>query len=73
VFADVLDRYIGFCAARGVLDFDLLLKEATELLRSNDAVRAAFQHQTKALFVDETQDMNNPPVRTAEADGGRRS
>jgi DNA helicase-2/ATP-dependent DNA helicase PcrA len=58
VFADVLDRYVGLCRSRGVVDFDLLLAEAIALLRNDDAVRAGFRHTTRALFVDETQDMN---------------
>jgi DNA helicase-2/ATP-dependent DNA helicase PcrA len=58
VFADVLDRYVGLCRSRGVLDFDLLLSEAIALLRDEPNVRAAFRHRTRALFVDETQDMN---------------
>jgi DNA helicase-2/ATP-dependent DNA helicase PcrA len=58
VFADVLDRYVGLCRSRGVLDFDLLLSEAIALLRDDPDVRAAFRHRTRALFVDETQDMN---------------
>ncbi|MGH9020465.1 MAG: UvrD-helicase domain-containing protein, partial [Acidimicrobiales bacterium] len=57
-FADLLDRYVGYCASRGVMDFDLLLSEATSLLRDDPDVRAAFRHQTRAVFVDETQDMN---------------
>lgn len=57
-FADLLDRYVGFCASRGVLDFDLLLGEAARLLRDEPDVRAAFRHQTRSLYVDETQDMN---------------
>jgi DNA helicase-2/ATP-dependent DNA helicase PcrA len=56
--ADVLDRYVGLCHARGVVDFDLLLKEATTLLREKPRVKAAFRNRTRALFVDETQDMN---------------
>ncbi len=58
IFADVLDRYVGLCRSRGVLDFDLLLSEAIALLRDEPNVRAAFRHRTRALFVDETQDMN---------------
>ena len=58
LFADVLDRYVGLCRSRGVLDFDLLLSEAINLLREDPDVRAAFRHRTRALFVDETQDMN---------------
>jgi DNA helicase-2/ATP-dependent DNA helicase PcrA len=58
VFADVLDRYVGLCRSRGVLDFDLLLSEAITLLRDEPDVRAAFRHRTRALFVDESQDMN---------------
>jgi len=58
VFADVLDRYVGLCRSRGVLDFDLLLSEAVSLLRNESPVREAFRHRTRALFVDETQDMN---------------
>jgi DNA helicase-2/ATP-dependent DNA helicase PcrA len=57
-FADVLDRYVGLCRARGLLDFDLLLSEATTLLRDEATTRAAFHHRNQALFVDEAQDMN---------------
>ena len=57
-FADVLDRYVGLCHSRGVLDFDLLLSEAIALLRNEPAVRAAFRHRTPSLYVDEAQDMN---------------
>ncbi len=57
-FAELLDRYVGLLASRGVLDFDLLLSEAVGLLRDHEAVRASFRHRTRALFVDETQDMN---------------
>jgi len=31
--AEVLDRYVGLCRSRGLLDFDLLLSEAITLLR----------------------------------------
>jgi DNA helicase-2/ATP-dependent DNA helicase PcrA len=57
-FADVLDRYVGLCHSRGVLDFDLLLSEAISLLRDEPNVRAAFRHRNRSLYVDETQDMN---------------
>ncbi len=57
-FAEVLDRYVGLCRSRGALDFDLLLGEATTLLRDDPAVLAAFRHRNRALFVDEAQDMN---------------
>ena len=57
-FADVLDRYVGLCHSRGVLDFDLLLGEAVALLRDEPAVRAAFRHRTPSLYIDEAQDMN---------------
>ena len=57
-FAEALDRYVGLCRSRGVLDFDLLLGEAITLLRDEPAVRASFRHRTRALSVDETQDMN---------------
>ena len=57
-FADVLERYVGLCRSRGVLDFDLLLSEAIALLRDEPNVKAAFRHRTRALFVDESQDMN---------------
>jgi len=58
LFADIIDRYVGLCRSRGVLDFDLLLREAITLLRDQPNVRAAFRHRVKAIFVDETQDMN---------------
>ena len=57
-FADVLDRYVGLCASRGVLDFDLLLSEAVTLLRDEADVRAAFRYRNRSIYVDETQDMN---------------
>ncbi|MGD0056017.1 MAG: ATP-dependent helicase [Acidimicrobiales bacterium] len=57
-FADVLDRYVGLCASRGVLDFDLLLSEAIALLRDEPNVLASFRHRTRSLYVDEAQDMN---------------
>jgi DNA helicase-2/ATP-dependent DNA helicase PcrA len=57
-FADVLDRYVGLCHSRGVLDFDLLLSEAISLLRNEPNVLAAFRHRNRSLYVDEAQDMN---------------
>ena len=57
-FAEVLDRYVGLCRSRGVLDFDLLLSEAISLLRDEANVLASFRHRTRSLYVDETQDMN---------------
>jgi len=57
-FADVLDRYVGLCHSRGVLDFDLLLSEAITLLRDEPSVLASFRHRNRSLYVDEAQDMN---------------
>ena len=57
-FADVLDRYVGLCHSRGVLDFDLLLSEAITLLRNEPNVLASFRHRNRSLYVDEAQDMN---------------
>jgi DNA helicase-2/ATP-dependent DNA helicase PcrA len=57
-FADVLDRYVGYCRARGVLDFDLLLSEAINLLKNEPAVLQAFRYKTRSFYVDEVQDMN---------------
>jgi DNA helicase-2/ATP-dependent DNA helicase PcrA len=57
-FAEVLDRYVGLCRSRGVLDFDLLLSEAINLLTNEPNVLASFRHHTKSLYVDEAQDMN---------------
>jgi DNA helicase-2/ATP-dependent DNA helicase PcrA len=57
-FAEVLDRYVGLCRSRGVLDFDLLLSEAITLLRDEPTVLAAFRHHNRSLYVDESQDMN---------------
>jgi superfamily I DNA/RNA helicase len=57
-FADVLDRYVGLCHSRGVLDFDLLLSEAITLLRDEPNVLASFRHRNRSLYVDEAQDMN---------------
>ena len=58
VMADLIDRYVGLCQSRGVLDFDLLLMEATRILREERAALAAFRYRTQHFFVDETQDMN---------------
>ncbi len=57
-FADVLDRYVGLCHSRGVLDFDLLLSEAIVLLRDDPHALAAFRHKNRSIYVDEAQDMN---------------
>jgi DNA helicase-2/ATP-dependent DNA helicase PcrA len=57
-FADVLDRYVGLCRSRGVLDFDLLLSEAISLLRDEPSVLASFRHRNRSIYVDEAQDMN---------------
>jgi DNA helicase-2/ATP-dependent DNA helicase PcrA len=54
----LLDRYVGLCRARGVLDFDLLLSDAAQVLRDDTPSLAAFRHRTRAIFVDEAQDMN---------------
>jgi DNA helicase-2/ATP-dependent DNA helicase PcrA len=56
--ADVLDRYVGLCKSRGVVDFDLLLSEAITLLRDEPDVLASFRYRNRSLYVDETQDMN---------------
>lgn len=56
--ADVIDRYIGLCRARGVVDFDLLLLEAISILRDERPALASFRHRHRSLFVDEAQDMN---------------
>jgi DNA helicase II / ATP-dependent DNA helicase PcrA len=58
MLADVLDRYVGLCKSRGVLDFDLLLSEAIAMLRDEPDVLAAFRHRNRSLYVDEAQDMN---------------
>ena len=57
-FAEVLDRYVGLCHSRGVLDFDLLLSEAITLLRDEPNVLASFRHRNRSIYVDESQDMN---------------
>jgi DNA helicase-2/ATP-dependent DNA helicase PcrA len=56
--ADVLDRYVGLCRSRGVVDFDLLLSEAIAVLRDEPDVLAAFRYRNRSLYVDEAQDMN---------------
>src|ERR1700722_11875984 len=56
--AEVLDRYVGLCRSRGLLDFDLLLSEAISLLRDEPDVLASFRYRNRSLYVDETQDMN---------------
>ncbi|MHB2028143.1 MAG: ATP-dependent helicase [Acidimicrobiales bacterium] len=56
--AEVIDRYVGLCRSRGVVDFDLLLSEAITLLRDDSDVRASFRFHHQSLYVDETQDMN---------------
>jgi len=56
--AEVLDRYVGLCRSRGVLDFDLLLSEALTVLRDEPDVLAAYRYLHRSLYVDEAQDMN---------------
>jgi DNA helicase-2/ATP-dependent DNA helicase PcrA len=69
-FADVIDRYIATCRSRGVLDFDLLLMEATRLLETEPAVLASFRYRYQAIFVDESQDMNPLQFRMLQVMGG---
>ena len=57
-FADLLERYVGLCRSRGVVDFDLLLSEALKLLRDDADALAAFRYRNRSLYVDEAQDMN---------------
>jgi DNA helicase-2/ATP-dependent DNA helicase PcrA len=56
--AEVLDRYVGLCRSRGLLDFDLLLSEAITLLREEPDVLASFRYRNRSIYVDEAQDMN---------------
>ncbi len=56
--AEVLDRYVGLCRSRGVMDFDLLLSEALAVLRDEPDVLAAYRFHHRSLYVDEAQDMN---------------
>ena len=56
--ADIIDRYIGLCQSKSVVDFDLLLSEAIRILRDDRAALASFRHRHRALFVDEAQDIN---------------
>jgi len=56
--ADLIDRYVGLCQSKGVVDFDLLLSEAIRILRDDRAALASFRHRHRALFVDEAQDIN---------------
>ena len=56
--AEVIDRYVGLCQSKGVVDFDLLLTEARSSLRDDRAALASFRHRHRALFVDEAQDIN---------------
>ena len=56
--AEILDRYVGLTRSRGQVDFDLLLSEAITLLRDEPDVLASFRYRNRALYVDETQDMN---------------
>jgi DNA helicase-2/ATP-dependent DNA helicase PcrA len=55
---EVLDGYDRLLRRKGVLDFDGLLEAATVLLERDAEVRDAFRWRTRALFVDELQDMN---------------
>jgi ATP-dependent exoDNAse (exonuclease V) beta subunit len=50
--------YAGRKAARGELDFDDLLLRARDLLRADAGVRAEVRARTRALLVDEYQDVN---------------
>lgn len=56
--AAVLDAYDARCRRKGVVDFDGIIEEATQLLEHDDEVRDGFRWRTRYLFVDELQDMN---------------
>jgi ATP-dependent helicase/nuclease subunit A len=56
--ADVEERYAEVKGGAGALDFDDLLVRARDLLRGAPAVLADLRGRTRALLVDEYQDVN---------------
>lgn len=56
--ADCEARYAARKRAQGGLDFDDLLAGARDLLRRDPALRAELRARTRALLVDEYQDVN---------------
>ena len=56
--AELHRSYMAYKRRRGLLDFDDILVECTELLRNDDAFRDAQHWVFRHLFVDEYQDLN---------------
>ena len=70
-FAD--QRYDALKRERNALDFDDLEHGALALLQENEAVRERWQHEVRAILVDEFQDTNGRQrdlVRLLNGDGG---
>jgi len=68
-------RYDALKRERNALDFDDLEHAALALLRENVAVRERWQHEVRAILVDEFQDTNGRQrdlVRLLSGDEGRR-
>jgi superfamily I DNA/RNA helicase len=60
--------YQSFLAKRNLLDFDMIVLKAAELLRSQSTV-AQVQSQWDAVFVDEFQDLNSVQYSIVKAVG----
>lgn len=57
-FAEVYNAYQGALEQQNSVDFSDLLNKVTYLLRSNEAIRHAWQANFRHLMVDEFQDVN---------------
>jgi ATP-dependent helicase/nuclease subunit A len=57
-FDSACQRYDALKRERNALDFDDLEHGALALLRENEAVRERWQHEARAILVDEFQDTN---------------
>lgn len=63
---DVLNRYTAHKEEQNLLDFDDLLVQTLDLLRSDEAVRARVSGGIRHLLVDEYQDTNTLQVELAQ-------
>ncbi len=71
--AELYKSYVTYKSRRGLLDFDDILVECTDLLRSDEAFRDAQHWIFRHLFVDEYQDLNETQFNLLRAWIGQRT
>jgi len=64
--ADVLNRYLGSLAARGLYDFDDMILQAIAVLSKNPDLRYTLQERYQYILLDEFQDTSPAQLKLIE-------